>query len=73
MTRETLAAHNGGGETSKLEAIGLMRRGTGQGRAVVHMSVRLPDGSVTVVETTWRLMRLALKALEGTPIASEET
>lgn len=52
--------------------IGLLRNGTSQGRAVVAMAVRLEDGSTVLVQTTWRLMRTAVAALEAGPVGSEE-
>jgi hypothetical protein len=56
-----------------LERIGLLRNGTAQGRATVALVVKLDDGSHAVVETTWRLLRAAVRALSAGPVGSEET
>jgi hypothetical protein len=60
------------GTTATVAAIGLLRHGTANGNAVVMMRIELPDGQYVVAQTTWKLMSLAVKALAGTPIASEE-
>ena len=53
--------------------VGLLRNGTVEGRAAFEMLIRLPDGNLCWVETTWRLMRAACAALNAGPVGSEET
>ena len=55
-----------------VERIGLMRNGTRNGRAVVALAIRMPDGTVVVGQTTWRLFRLAATALSASAIARGE-
>lgn len=52
--------------------VGLMRHGTGKGRATVAIVVRLPDGRTVVAETTLRLARTAALALAQSPVYQEE-
>ncbi|HEY9416772.1 MAG TPA: hypothetical protein VIQ30_18610 [Pseudonocardia sp.] len=56
----------------KLERIGLLRNGTSEGRAMVGLIVRMPDGTAVVAETTWRLFNVSARALAASPIASEQ-
>jgi hypothetical protein len=56
----------------QLTDIGLLRHGTGGGRASVSMLVTLPDGTQVFAETTWRLLKTAVRALAASPIAAEE-
>lgn len=57
----------------QLERVGLLRHGTTQGRASVALLGRLDDGRVVVLETTWRLLHAAVRALAASPVAAEET
>lgn len=59
-------------QEGQVTAIGLMRHGTARGKAVVLITVTLPDGSQAVGTTTWALFNNAARALAASPIASEE-
>lgn len=59
-------------ETAKVQAVGLMRNGTSGGRAVVHLLIRMPDGTPVIAETTLRLARIAALGLAQTPVYAEE-
>jgi hypothetical protein len=61
-----------GNRTSRLERIGLLPNGTSGGRAAAMMLVRLPDGKLIPVETTWRLLQTAVRALAASPVAQME-
>ncbi|KLL11565.1 MULTISPECIES: hypothetical protein [Protofrankia] len=56
-----------------LDRIGLLRHGTTSGRATVGLAIRLEDGTYVIAETTWRLLRGAVRALAASPIGQEET
>jgi hypothetical protein len=56
----------------QLVRIGLLRSGTAGGRASVGMLVKLEDGSQIVVQTTWRLLYTAVRALHVSPLGQEE-
>lgn len=56
-----------------LERIGLLRNGTGEGRASVGLVIQLEDGTHVVAQTTWRLLHNAVRALAAGPVGSEET
>lgn len=56
----------------QLTAVGLLRHGTGRGRASVSMVVTLADGTQVFAQTTWALLRSAYAALAASPIAAEE-
>lgn len=53
----------------ELERIGLMPDGTASGRPAVVLLVRLPDGTPVVAQTTWALLRSAVRALNASPVA----
>lgn len=59
--------------SGELERIGLLRNGTAEGRATVGLVVRLTDGRHVIVQTTWRLLHNAVRALAAGPVGSEET
>jgi len=46
-----------------MERIGLLPRGTGSGQPVVIIKCVLPDGSIAVAQTSWKLFRGAARAL----------
>lgn len=52
-----------------VERIGLMPDGTASGRPAVILLVRLPDGTPVVAQTTWALLRSAVRALNASPVA----
>jgi hypothetical protein len=56
----------------RLARIGLLRSGTASGRATVSMLVELEDGSRVFVQTTWRLLYTAVRALHASPLGQEE-
>jgi hypothetical protein len=51
--------------------VGLLARGTGNGTPVVAFLIELPNGRQVVAETTWELLRTAVRALQASPIARE--
>lgn len=53
----------------RIERIGLLPNGTDQGRPTVAMLVRLDDGTTVAAETTWALIRAAVRALNASPVA----
>lgn len=59
-------------DAAQLTHIGLLRHGTSEGRAVAAMVVRLPDGRDVIVQTTWRLLQGAVRAMAAGPVGSEE-
>jgi hypothetical protein len=58
--------------TGALRRIGLVRHRTVRGRAGVVLMVELDDGTVVLADTTWRLFKVATRALMATPVAAEE-
>lgn len=56
----------------QLTSIGLLRHGTSGGNASVALLVTLDDGRHVVAQTTWRLLRTAVRALASSPVAAEE-
>lgn len=56
----------------ELTAVGLLRHGTGRGKASVSMVVTLSDGRQVFAETTWALFKAAARALAASPVAAEE-
>jgi hypothetical protein len=52
--------------------IGLLRHGTTSGKASVGLIVTLADGRQVLGQTTWALLRTAVRALAATPIVAEE-
>lgn len=59
-------------EMGQVERVGLLRHATADGRAVVAMVVRLPDGTVVTAQTTLRLARAAIAVLGASPLVAEE-
>ncbi|MEX5637433.1 hypothetical protein [Parafrankia sp. FMc2] len=57
----------------QLTRIGLLRRGTTDGRASAALVVELPDGTQAIAQTTWRVLQAAVRALAAGPVGSEET
>lgn len=57
------------GEAAVIERMGLLPNATEQQRACVELLIRMPDGSLLIAETTWRLFATAAHALMHTPIA----
>lgn len=57
----------------RVARVGLLRNGTSEGRASAAVVIELDDGSHVIAETTWRLLRLAVRALAAGPVGSEET
>ena len=49
----------------RIVRVGCLPFGTSEGHPAFEMIVELPDGSRIAAETTWRLMRTAVKALEA--------
>jgi hypothetical protein len=64
--------HNPNGACAVIERMGLLPNATEQQRACVELLIRLPDGSLLVAETTWRLFATAAHALMHTPVAQLE-
>jgi hypothetical protein len=54
---------------AELERIGLLPNGTTSGRPTIGLLVRLPDGTAVIAQTTWTLMRAAVRALDASPVA----
>jgi hypothetical protein len=52
-----------------LERIGLLPHGTSKGRPSVALLIRLPDGTQVLAQTTWALLRAAVRALDASPVA----
>lgn len=50
------------GELHKLEAVGVMQKGTAEGAPVVWLRVDLPDGSTVLAQTSLRLFLAAARA-----------
>lgn len=61
--------HNPDGATAVIERIGLLPNATEQQRACVELLIRMPDGSLLIAETTWRLFATAAHALMHSPVA----
>lgn len=47
-----------------IERVGNLPRGTASGKPAFQVLARLDDGSQVIVETTWDLMRMALRAMD---------
>jgi hypothetical protein len=47
---------------AKLSAIGILIKGTEEGRPVVIVRAELPDGTFVLAETTFRLLHVAMRA-----------
>lgn len=52
-----------------IERIGLRPNGTANGRPSIALLIRLPDGSPVIAQTTWALLRAAVRALDASPVA----
>lgn len=63
---------NPGGETAKLERIGILPNATAKGLSAVEVLIRLPDGRHVIAETTLRLFLTAANAIAASPIAELE-
>lgn len=50
---------------AKLARVGLLPQGTENGGPAFELLARTPDGGTVLLETTWALMRTALKALDA--------
>lgn len=61
--------HNPDGKCAVIERIGLLPDATEQHRACVELLIRMPDGSLLIAETTWRLLAVAVHALHHAPVA----
>jgi len=61
--------HNPDGACAVIERMGLLPNATEQQRACVELLIRMPDGSLLIAETTWRLFATAAHALMHTPVA----
>lgn len=48
-----------------LVRIGNLPNGTASGAPALQLAIQLPDGRVITAETTWRLMRSALRAIDA--------
>ncbi|MBL7546627.1 hypothetical protein I6A60_01840 [Frankia sp. AgB1.9] len=55
-----------------LTRIGLLRHGPTGGRATVGMVIETDESQVIIAETTWRLLRGAVRVLAARPVAAEE-
>ncbi len=57
---------------AKLDIVGLMPNNTNDGRATVAMVATTTDGRKVLIETTWRCMRSAYRALDVSPLGEAE-
>jgi hypothetical protein len=55
-----------------IERIGLLPNATNNGRPSLAVVIRLPDGRAVIAETTWALMRNAVRALDASPVAEAD-
>lgn len=56
----------------EVTAIGPLRHGTSEGKAVVALVITTADGRQVLGQTTWALFRTAFAALNATPVIAEE-
>lgn len=52
-------------ELAAISRIGLLPNGTASGQPVVMIKMEMPDGSIAVGQTTWKLFRGAARALSA--------
>lgn len=64
--------HNAGGETAKLERVGILPNATANGKAAVEFLIRMPDGTLLVAETTLRLFLVASSMVAAAPVTALE-
>ena len=57
---------------SRLNIIGLLPENTSDGRATVAMVATTGDGRKVLIETTWRCLRSAFRALDASPLGEAE-
>lgn len=67
--RDEIDAQSYDGSVATIERVGLLPEGMASGDPAFEIVVCLADGTRIVAETSWRLMRNALHALEVSPIA----
>ena len=61
--------HDKIGEPGDLTRIGLLPGGMGSGDPSVALVIKMPDGTLVPAQTSWRLLRMAVKAMDASPIA----
>lgn len=52
--------------------VGLLANATNEGKAALALAVQLDDGRMVIAEVTWRAFYVAIHALAGSPIGSQE-
>lgn len=67
--RDEIDAQSYDGSVATIERVGLLPGGMVSGDPAFEIVVQLADGTRIVAETSWRLMRNAVHALEVSPIA----
>lgn len=61
---DALAADLMSEHLATIERVGCLARGMRSGEPAFEVAVRLQDGRVLVAETSWRMIRAAVRALE---------
>lgn len=56
---------------AEIKAVGLLPEGMESGDPTFEMAMELGDGTKVYAETSWRVMRAALRALEASPLAPQ--
>lgn len=61
-----------GSQSGRIERIGLLPNGTDAGRPTIAIVGRLSNGQPVILETTWALMRNAVRALDASSVAEAD-
>ena len=56
----------------KIKRAGMLRHGTKEGRATIALVGEMEDGTTVILETTWRLFKMAYTLMAASPVAAEE-
>ena len=61
-----------GSQSGRIERIGLLPDGTDAGRPTIAIVGRLGNGQPVILETTWALIRTAIRGLDASPVAEAD-